>query len=258
MKLSSRTRKLLIALFWIAVWQIASLLIGNAILFVGPAQVIRSFISLVPQAEFWRSIASSFQKITIGTFAAFILALILGSAASKIPLLRDFLEPLMLLMKTVPVASFVILALIWVGSANLSVFTSFLVVFPAIYVSTLAGLSSTDPRLLEVTRVFRIPARKQMRMIYLPALMPYLISSCKTALGMSWKTGIAAEVIGVPSHSIGEKLYMAKIYLSTADLFAWTIVIIAVSALFERLILRGLALAEHLLYKNTDRYQMEE
>lgn len=252
MKLSHRTRKLLIVLFWIAVWHIAGLLIGNAILFVGPADVVKALARLLPQAEFWYSIASSFLKISAGTCSAFALALLFGTAASRLPLLRDFLEPLMLLMKTVPVASFVILALIWVGSANLSVFTSFLVVFPAIYVSTLAGLSSTDPKLVEVTRVFRVSPLKQLRMIYLPALLPYLASSCKTALGMSWKTGIAAEVIGVPAHSIGEKLYMAKIYLSTAELFAWTIVIITVSAFFERLILAALSTTEHCLYQHTE------
>lgn len=252
MKRSERTHKLLIVLLWIAVWQIASLLIHNAILFVGPFDVICAFIRLLPAAEFWHSIGSSFCKISIGTFVAFLLALSTGSAASRLPILRDFLEPLMLLMKTVPVASFVILALIWVGSVNLSVFTSFLVVFPAIYVSTIAGIQSTDKRLLEVIRVFRVSRRKQLRMVYLPALMPYLISSCRTALGMSWKSGVAAEVIGVPSHSIGEKLYMAKIYLSTADLFAWTIVIIAVSALFERLILRILQSAGHRLCKSTN------
>lgn len=252
MNRSERTRKLLIVLLWIAVWEIAGLLIHNAILFVGPFDVIRAFIRLIPEAEFWRSIGSSLWKISIGTLSAFLLALIAGSAASRLPILSDFLEPMMLLMKTVPVASFVILALIWVGSVNLSVFTSFLVVFPSIYVSTIAGLQSTDKRLLEVIQVFRVSRRKQIRMIYLPALMPYLISSCRTALGMSWKTGIAAEVIGVPSHSIGEKLYMAKIYLSTADLFAWTIVIIAVSALFERFILWILQSAEHRLCKSTN------
>lgn len=251
MKLSHRTRKLLIVLFWIAVWHIAGLLIGNAILFVGPVEVVKSFIKLLPQREFWTSIASSFYKISAGTFSAFILALLFGAAAARLPLLRDFLDPLMLLMKTVPVASFVILALIWVGSANLSVFTSFLVVFPAIYVSTLAGLSSTDPKLVEVTQIFHVSPLKQLRMIYLPALLPYLVSSCRTALGMSWKTGIAAEVIGVPAHSIGEKLYLAKIYLSTAELFAWTIVIIAVSAVFERIILGALNAAERRLYKHT-------
>uniref|UniRef100_UPI003260A51C ABC transporter permease n=1 Tax=Clostridium sp. NkU-1 TaxID=1095009 RepID=UPI003260A51C len=134
--------------------------------------------------------------------------------------------------------------LIWVGSENLSVFIAFLVVFPIIYINTMAGFKSTDPKLLEMARVFHMQGKKKLFYIYRPALLPYLISGCRVALGMGWKSGVAAEVIGVPNHSIGEKLYMAKIYLSTADLFAWTLVIIVISALFEKFFLWLLSLAD--------------
>lgn len=251
MKLSNRTCKLLIALFWVAVWQIASLLIDNAILFVGPVDVLKTFSSLVFRWEFWRTIATSLWKISLGTLLAFAAGLGLGIAAYCFSFVKQLLEPIMVLLKSIPVASFVIIALIWFGSTNLSIFISFTVVLPTIYVNTAAGLAAADPQLLELTKVFRIPALKKIRMIYLPALFPYLISGCKTALGMSWKSGIAAEVIGIPAHSIGERLYMAKIYLNTAELFAWTATIIIVSALFERLILWVMALAERRLYKTT-------
>ena len=137
-------------------------------------------------------------------------------------------------MKTVPVASFVILALIWTGSKNLSVFISFLVVYPMIHVNTKAGLISADRELLEMAEVFHVPFIRRAFYIYRTALYPYLKSACRTALGMGFKSGIAAEVIGVPDGSIGEGLYLAKIYLSTAELFAWTVVIILVSSLFEK------------------------
>ena len=143
-------------------------------------------------------------------------------------------DPPVQLMKTVPVASFVILALIWTGSKNLSVFISFLVVYPMIHVNTKAGLISADRELLEMAEVFHIPFIRRALYIYRTALYPYLKSACRTALGMGFKSGIAAEVIGVPDGSIGEGLYLAKIYLSTAELFAWTVAIILVSSLFEK------------------------
>lgn len=230
-------RRTAIILFWLAIWQIAGLLIDNSIVFVGPADVLRSFSQLIPEPGFWKSIASSFGKISIGFLSAFLLGGLLGSLASRYRLLKELLEPLVALMKSIPVASFVILALIWIGSRNLSVFISFTVVFPIIYINTIAGLESTDPQLLEMAQVFSIRLPKRIHFIYVPALLPYLISGSKVALGMSWKSGIAAEVIGVPANTIGENLYMAKIYLSTADLFAWTIVIIIVSAVFEKLFL---------------------
>ncbi len=230
-------RKTAVILFWLVLWQAGSVLIDNSIIFVGPLDMVMALLVQLPSLGFWKTNAFYFGKISLGFLSAFFLGILLGSGGYRFPLLRELLEPVILLMKSIPVASFVILALIWIGSKQLSVFISFLVVFPFIYVNTIAGLKSTDKKLLEMAQVFRVSTWRRIRFIYVPALLPYLISGCKVALGMSWKSGIAAEVIGVPSSSIGEKLYMAKIYLSTADLFAWTFVIIVISALFEQLFL---------------------
>ncbi|MGL5436864.1 MAG: ABC transporter permease [Lachnospiraceae bacterium] len=238
MKRPVNFRSLMIIVFWFAVWQVASLIIDNAIIFVGPVDVIRSFSVLVFRPDFWQSIAQTFYKISLGFVCASIAGILIGCLACRYHILLELLEPLVQLMKSVPVASFVILALIWFGSKNLSIFISFTIVFPVMYINTIAGLASTDIQLLEMARVFRIPALKKARYIYVPALTPYLVSGCNVALGMGWKSGIAAEVIGVPSNTIGEHLYLSKIYLNTAELFAWTIVIIMISACFEKLILK--------------------
>ena len=215
----------------------AATFIHNPIMLVGPIEALQTLWGLLPSGDFWISIYQSFLRISIGFLTAFMIGLLLGSLAYHISFVKELLEPPMLFFKSVPVASFVILALIWAGSRNLSVVIAFLVVLPVIYVNTLAGLQSTDPKLLEMAVVFRMPVWRKIRFIYLPALVPYLVSGCRIALGMSWKSGAAAEVIGLPEHSIGEHLYMAKIYLETADLFAWTLVIILVSAVFEQMVL---------------------
>lgn len=230
-------RRTVIILFWLILWHVGSLVIKNSLIFVGPLDMLQALMIQIPTFEFWKTIAYSFGKISLGFLSAFFLGILLGSAGYRFSLVQELLEPVMLLFKSIPVASFVILALIWIGSSQLSVLISFLVVLPIIYINTIAGLESTDPKLLEMASVFRIARWKKVFYIYGPALLPYLVSGCKSALGMSWKSGIAAEVIGVPAHSIGEKLYMSKIYLSTADLFAWTFVIIVISALFESVFL---------------------
>ena len=171
----------------------------------------------------------------------FWLPLRRGIAAGSLAYGPSFIHELLIhcfpLVKSIPVASFVILALIWIGSENLSVFIAFLVVVPMIYSSTLAGLKSADRRLLEMARVFSMPFWKRLRFIYIPAVLPYLMSGCRTALGMSWKSGIAAGGHRHPGQSIGEQLYYAKLYLDTAGLFAWTFVIILASSAFEALFL---------------------
>ena len=145
------------------------------------------------------------------------------------------MAPFMLTVKAVPVASFVILILMWVSSKNLSIIISFLIVLPVIYTNIKDGISSCDKQLLEMAQVFRISPMRKIRYIYISQIMPFFRAACSISLGLCWKSGVAAEVIGIPKNSIGENLYNAKIYLDTPDLFAWTVVIILISLIFEKL-----------------------
>ena len=233
----SWSKKLSIIAFWLILWQIGADLIQNRILLVSPIDTLHALSVLIVSADFWGAIWFSFARISLGFLIAFAGGLLTGTLAYWKPIVDEFLAPPIHFMKSIPVASFVILALIWTGSKNLSVFISFIVVYPMIHVNTLAGLQSTDPKLLEMAKVFRVPLWRKAMSIYRISLYPYLASAMKTALGMGFKSGIAAEVIGVPDGSIGEGLYLSKIYLSTAELFAWTIVIICVSVLFESVFL---------------------
>ena len=249
--MKKKFRSFIIIFIWIALWQLAAVAIQNKIIFVGPWEALQSLSVQIFLPDFWLTIFSSWLRIALGFSGAFLLGILLGSAAGRFSLLREFLEPVVALLQSVPVASFVILALIWIGSKNLSVLITFLVVFPVIYRNVLEGIRHVDQNLLEMAQVFRFSPQKKLIYLYRPALMPYLQAGCHIALGMAWKSGIAAEVIGVPAHSIGEKLYMAKIYLSTAELFAWTFVIIIVSKVFEKLFLFLLDLAARDLKGNT-------
>ena len=127
--------------------------------------------------------------------------------------------------------------MIWWGSSFLAVAICFIVVLPNIYISTMEGFKSTDRQLLQMAKVFRMPVKNRVFYIYRPALEPFLRSSMKISLGMCWKSGVAAEVIGTPDRSIGEGLYLSKIYLDTAGVFAWTAVVILLSVCFEKLAL---------------------
>ena len=119
-------------------------------------------------------------------------------------------------------------------------------VFPPVYLNVLEGICRTDRRLLEMVRVFRVPLGRRLRGIYLPQVMPYFRTAVSLGLGLCWKAGAAAEIIGLPAGSMGERLYTAKVYFQTADLFAWTVTIVAVSVAFERLFL---ALVDRLMGK---------
>ena len=138
------------------------------------------------------------------------------------------------MIKSIPVASFIIICLIWMSSEQLSVFISFLMVLPILYNNVLQGVRSADQQLLEAVRIFRLSWPKRLLYLWLPQIKPYLLSACTVSLGISWKAGIAAEIIGIPSGSVGRMFYDAKVYFNTVDLFAWTVVVVVVSVLFEK------------------------
>ncbi len=235
-------KRVLIVAGWLAVWQLIAVIVHNNIMIVGPMEVVRSLGISVQSSQFWQSLGWSFMRITTGFLLGVVLGTGLAFGAKDHALLKEILAPFVTALKAVPVASFVILLLIWFGSKNLSLFISFLVVFPIIYLNVLQGLESVDVKMLELAKVYRIPLTSKLRYIYLPQLYPFLVSALQLGIGLSWKSGVAAEVIGQPLSSVGNSLYQSKIYLDTAELFAWTFVIIVVSWGMEKLVLHLLKL----------------
>ena len=227
-------KKFIILLFWLGVWQILAMCVDNFLLVVTPLQALRALLTLAGQAEFWWSAFGSMWRIALGFLLGAVLALFLAAVSYRYKITEEVLRPFMVFCKAVPVAVFAVLLLIWWGSSMLAVAICFLVVFPNIYLNTLEGLKSADRELLEMAEIFRLSFRTRFFYIYRPALKPFLLSAFQLSLGMCWKSGVAAEVIGTPAHSIGGALYLAKIYLDTAELFAWTAVIIVLSVLFEK------------------------
>mgnify|MGYP000706052046 CR=1 FL=1 len=199
-------RRLLAVAFWLAVWQAAAMAIGQEVFLVSPVQALRTLVQLLPRADFWQRVGFSSGRILLGFVLGAVVSVVLAVCAARWSAADALLAPVMQLVKATPVASFIILALVWVRGASLSVLISFLMV----------------------------------RAIWLPAVLPAFRQGCSVALGICWKSGVAAEVIGLPNGSIGDALYRAKITLSTGELFAWTFVIILLSAGFEKLFLLAL------------------
>ena len=231
-----RIQILAASVFWLGVWQAAAVAIGQEVLLVSPVQAIGTLVELLPQAEFWQRIGFSAGRILLGFGLGALSSAVLAVAAEKWEWVDALLAPVMQLVKATPVASFIILALVWVSGSSLSVLISFLMVLPVLYSAVRTGIGSADRQLLEMAQVFRLPLGRRLRAVWLPAVLPAFRQGCSVALGICWKSGVAAEVIGLPD-GIGDALYRAKITLSTGELFAWTFVIILLSAVFEKLFL---------------------
>lgn len=230
-------------LVWLLIWQMGAMAMDQQILLVSPIAVLIRLGTLAVEPSFWKAVGFSLLRITGGFFLGAAVGTVLAALSARLRRVEELLVPLLLAIKSIPVASFIILALILFSSRNLSVLISFLMVLPVLYAGVLGGIRAMDKQMLEMAQVFQIPAPRRVRYVYLPQVLPYFRAACASALGLCWKSGIAAEVIGMPTGSIGERLQQAKIYLDTPDLFAWTLVIVLVSLAFERLFLALLQIA---------------
>jgi len=237
-------RQLLVVGFWVLVWHVAAVAVHQDILLVTPGAVVVRLRELVVTAEFWGAIGYSFVRIVGGFLLAAVVGALVATLAATSRIADALVTPLNATIRSTPVVSFIILVLIWADSGQLALIVSFLMVVPIIYTNVLEGIRHRDPALLECARVFAVPLRRRLPAIDIPAVLPYFTAGCRIGVGLAWKSGIAGEVIGLPQGSIGEQLYQAKIFLSTADLFAWTVVIIAVSYAFEKLVVALLRQAQ--------------
>lgn len=221
-------------MFWLCVWQLAAVFIDNELLFAGPSATARAFCREIASPDFVKTVGISLLRIFTGFFAAFLCGALLGALSFRLHFAEVLLSPLMHFCKAVPVAAFAVILLIWQGAGRLSAAVCFLVVLPIVYVNVLEGLAHTDKKLLEMASAFRFSRKNIFFYLYRPAMAPFLEGCLKTALGMGLKAGIAAEVIGIPRWSIGGKIYLSKIYLDTAGIFAWTAVVLALSFVLEK------------------------
>lgn len=234
-KFKKITVKIFAAAFWIIVWEAIARSVGSALIICTPGEAFSRLFELLKTPDFYKAAAFSSIRILSGFFSALILGAIFAALSSVFGIIKALLEPITSVIKATPVASFIILAIIWFGSKNLSAFISFLMVFPVIYLNVLEGIENTDVKLIEMSKIFKMSPLRTFRFVIFPQVMPFLSSACSVALGLCWKSGVAAEVIGISSGSVGERLYKAKLYFETGDLLAWTAMIIAVSVLFEKL-----------------------
>lgn len=221
-------------LFWLVIWQALSVFVGIELLVASPEAVLRVLALRIGESDFWLSILYSMLRVVAGFSLAVVFGTLLAVLTSAVPFLYHLFYPLLTVIKATPVASFIILVLLWVKSSYVPIFISFLMVMPIVWSNIATAIKNTDIKLLEMASVYNFGKLKTIKLIYIPQCIPNFYTSCVMGIGFAWKSAIAAEVISTPKISIGRGLYNSKIYLETPDLFAWTLVVVILSILLEK------------------------
>jgi NitT/TauT family transport system permease protein len=226
-------KKTAILLFWISVWQILSMLIAKELLIPSPYSTLQALINISQTKAFYISVAYSLLRIIVGFSLGVLTGFLCGILSANSKLFKEITAPAVQIIKAVPVASFIILAFFWFESTYLPIFITFLMVLPIIWSATETALYSIDKNYIEMGKVFRLSNTSIFFKIKLPLIFPSFISAALTSLGFAWKSGVAAEVIAKPLHSLGGMLEQSKTHLEISEVFALTAVVALLSLLLE-------------------------
>jgi NitT/TauT family transport system permease protein len=227
---------LAVLIFWLMIWQAAAMAVSNDLLLPSPIYTAKRMIELATASEFYLFTALSLLRVFAGIIAAIALSLPISAICSKFKVADRVFAPAVILMKSTPVVSFILIAIFLVDRALIPTIITFMMVFPVLYENLREGIRCTSRELIEMSRVFGISWVLRIKRIYLPAIKPFFYSAIYTSVGLAVKAGVAAEVIAYIPLSIGKELSDAKSYMEPADIFAWTAVIIVLSLVIEKLL----------------------
>ena len=234
--------KILIPLaFWLLVWEAAALAVGRELLLPGPAAVGGRLLALAGTAGFWLSVGATLGRVFLGLFWGALAGTLLAFATHFFPWADRLVSPAVRVVRAAPVASFILLVLLWTGRNTVPAVISAMMVTPVVWDNLSRGIQAVDGTLLELARCYRFSRRKTALLICLPSLRPYILTALTTATGLAWKSGVAAEVLCLPEPSLGQRIYYTKYYLDIPELFAWTAVTVTLSLILERLLRACLA-----------------
>jgi NitT/TauT family transport system permease protein len=224
-------------LLYLTVWKLLSLLIGREIILPSPEVVSIRIIRLFRTGDVFIQIAATMGRGLAGFSLSFCLGILCGLGAGKSDRIRWFLNPLIVSIRSIPVLSLILLAVIWFRTDTVPVFICFLVVFPIIAGNVAAGVRQVDPALLEMAQIYGKSRREILTAIYLPSIFPYVSSGLSSGLGLTWKSVVAAEVLSMPSRGMGTAMQTAQLQLDTAVLFSWTVLVVFLAGSFDFLVL---------------------
>lgn len=231
--LQNKGKKIIIALFWLIVWEVLSLIINQEIYLPSPFSTYNALISLLKTTDTYITIFYSSYRTIVGFIISCLLGFIMGYFCGTMKFLYDLFNPFVSIIRTIPVMSIIIIAIMWFKDTNVPIFVAFLMCFPIVWTNVVSGIKATDNKLLQMCKIYNIKKIEIIKSVYFYSTLPYIKAAMISALGIGWKVTSAAEVLSLPKYSIGRFLYDSKVYLDIPGLFAWTVIIIALSYMFE-------------------------
>ncbi len=223
-------------IFMLAIWKILAMHFDSDFILPPPEKTLITTLSLFGDNRFLATIGATVLRGITGFVLSCILGVVLGVAAGINPLFDAFLRPLLVPIRSTPVIALILLALIWFNPGSVPIFIAILTMFPFICTNVADGIKSVDHELIEMARFYRVRRKRIIRDVYIPAIIPFIISGASSAMGIGWRAIIIGEVLSQPKYGIGTVMQSAQTFLNVDAVIAWTIVAVIISYGFEKII----------------------
>lgn len=224
----------------IGVWKFVSLNL-NEFLLPSPEKAFkRAYFLILNFKE--NEIDVTFYRFFFGFFISSIIGITLGLIAGCFKTMRVFLRPIISILLSMPPIVWIVMALFWFGFGDVStLFTTILVTTPLTFANTLLGVVSISKESAEVFKAYKLGFLKKLKFLYVPHLLPYILSSLSLAVAVAVKITIMAELLGSNS-GIGAKIADARVMLDSVDTMAFVLIILLFSAFIEYLVIKPLSI----------------
>ena len=217
----------------ISIWHLFSVIIASSLILPSPFEVVSNLLLLIDSASFWKAVAGSMERVFFSFIISIGIGTLTGVASGLSAWFKDSLAPLITTIRATPVLALILVAMFWLPSTGVPIFSAFLMAFPIIHTSVYAGVVSVDRELLEMATVFKVPPSVKFFKLRLPAARGHFLAGAKNALGLCWKVVVAGEVLSQPRFGLGTGLQDARLSLETGGVLAWAVVTVFLCGISE-------------------------
>ena len=220
----------------VALWAISARSVNVDIILPTPWATVIRFIELIGESRFYMALLNTLGRSLISFSIAIALALTLSICSIFIEPFRRIVDPIIVILRSTPTMSIILLTLIWMRSATGAMFIAFLITFPLLYTAFYTGFNIVPKDLKEISDIYKVSMYDKITRLYIPSAMPTIFGALRSSISLNLKVLIAAEVMSQTRDSMGFYMQRSMVYFETAELISWTIAAIIMSYLLELIV----------------------
>lgn len=224
--------KLIFTAVWVFIWYCVAEGIDNETLLPSPLNVVNCVMQIVTTNEFVNILFSSLERVVLSFIVSLVVSIIIAAVSSRYNIFKDFFSPIILILKSIPTMAFVIIILIWLDKNSAPFLIGVMISFPILYDTTLNAIKSVNKDLIKMADIYEVGAVRKIIYIYVPSVSFAIQGILSSTLSLILKVVVAGEIYGQPKYGIGASLQLEKMYLNTAGIFAWIVIIAVISIVF--------------------------